>query len=188
MWNYKTHLSWFQIGTSQLALTISSRQECHLKEIKLCVTRINSPSPPRVLLKAYLPNTSVSTLFSHCNNNLIRPWGLHGRTREMLTGWGARRLRDPSPCLSRASNTQLMTGQDLSPKAVLNSQQPQGRGIGLGENSLALLVFYHISTCRTATVLSLGLMHSPVHFGCSTFKYWPPAEWCQCWMLYSQIG
>lgn len=67
-----------------LALTISSRQEGHLKETaREHMTRINPPPPTRLLLRVYLLNTSVSTLFSHWNLNLIRP---SGETRDAHGG------------------------------------------------------------------------------------------------------
>lgn len=117
------------------ALTISSRQECHLKEIKLHMTRINSPPPPRVLLRAYLLITSVSTFFSH--------W-----TREMLMGGAASapRLQESWPWIPVYSIQHPPNGRK---RFVLNSQQPQWCGIGLEENSPAQLGFQHLSAWKS---------------------------------------
>lgn len=111
------------------------------------MARINSAPPPRVLLRAYLLNTSISTLFFHWSLNLIRP---SGGTREVLMGvqhqhQGCRSLGHGF--FSTGSSTHLIVGKDLSPKAVLSSQQCCGGG--LEENWSAQLVFHHLSAWKS---------------------------------------
>lgn len=114
-----------------------------------------------MLLRAYLLNTSVSTFFSHWNLNLIRP---SGGTREMLT----RVQHQPQDFrslghgfFSTASNTHLIVGKDLSPKAVLSSQHPQWCGSGLEENSACISSSFCLKEPQCHCIVSGTLWYNP---------------------------